>query len=74
MRLFVVHDVSGSISQVVTCPDDTPALYVTPPEGMMYTECEPPEDFSDDANAIDELMRSNLVDLSPGRATIVRRS
>jgi hypothetical protein len=40
----------------------------------MYTECEPPEDFSDDANAIDELMRSNLVDLSPGRATIVRRS
>jgi len=74
VRLFVLHDIAGTISQVVTCPEGTPALFVTPPEGMFYTECEPPDDFSDsDTSAIEEFMRSNRIDVSPARASIVRR-
>jgi hypothetical protein len=74
VRLFVMHDGAGNISQVVTCPDDTGALYVTPPEGMFYTECDVPEGFSDsDTDAIEEFMRSNRIDVSPVRASIVRR-
>jgi hypothetical protein len=73
VRLFVMHDGAGNISQVVTCPDDAPALFVTPSEGMFYTEREVPEGFSDDTDAVEEFMRSNRIDVSPARASIVSR-
>jgi len=48
MRLFVVHDESGNIEQMVMCPEGAPITIPSLSPGYSYSECEPPEGLSED--------------------------
>jgi hypothetical protein len=76
MRFFAVHDDAGNIEQVVTCPTDSPALILTPPPGLFYTECDPPEGLAEDADAetLLELVKSHQVETLRTKARVIRRS
>lgn len=74
MRLFAVHDEAGNIHEVVTCPSDATPVVMTPPQGLSYTECDPPEGLEeDDAGALQEFMKTHRLDLSSTRAVAIRR-
>jgi hypothetical protein len=74
MRLFVVHDETGNIAQVVTCPSDGPTLGVAPPDGWLFSECEPPEYLADDADVdtLLDFMTTHRLQPAAAKATLVR--
>lgn len=76
MRVFAVHDAEGRISQVITCPDSTPATLMPPP-GLTMTEIKLPDDLvaSDLENRgrLSELMENYRVEPASRNATLVRR-
>jgi hypothetical protein len=75
MRVFAIHDTGGRISQVVTCPADAPPPVLTPPQGLFWTEIEPPKgstdtDLQSDAHLV-ELMKSYRVEIVPRKAVLL---
>jgi len=79
MRVFAIHDAGGTISEIVTAPDDGPVATMVTRPGMSMTEIDVPEDLqlSDDvdknAKGIAELVQQYRVIVEPGVTKLERQ-
>jgi hypothetical protein len=73
MRVFAIHDATGIILGVVTCPADAPTPVLTVQAGSFTTEIELPNGL-DAANLKSaELAKSYRVEVAPRKAALVQR-
>jgi hypothetical protein len=78
MRVFAIHDAAGTISEVISFPEDGPQALMTTQPGFSMTEIDPPAGLgvSDDAQTIEALRRladDYRVIVAADGATLARR-
>ena len=77
MRVFAIHDAAGNISEVVTCPDDSPQPVLTTQAVLTMTEIEVPasavETDLESPQDLTKLIESYRVQVGPGKSTLVAR-
>jgi hypothetical protein len=77
MRIFAIHDAEGIISEVITCPDDSPVPVLQTQPGFSMTEIEPPKDLVEtefqSSEGVTKLVESYRVQVAPRKSTLASR-
>jgi hypothetical protein len=77
MRVFAIHDAAGIISEVVTCPEDSPLPVLTTHPALSMTEIEIPADVVEtkleSSQGLTKLIENYRVQVVPGKTALVSR-
>ena len=72
MRLFAMHDSSGTIAGFLSGPDGVEAPRLQGPPGMEMTEVDPPAGLTDEdlEDRVTELVSGYRVEVASGKGTL----